>query len=150
MRKIIVVIMLAGLVVLFGCSSSEKTSSGGADSNVAIIPVPSYIEMESGTFEMSPGFRILVDDNSTEVKNVAEYFAERLRVASGFEVPVGNLEDAKEGKTALALSLGPSENNLGKEGYQLEVKTERIDLRANQPAGLFFGIQTIFQLLPDE
>ena len=150
MRKIFFVVILAGLIVFFGCSSQGDVSSGGADSYVSVIPRPRDISMGQGTFEISPEFRVLVDDDASDVKGFAEYFAEKLRHASGFEVPVGDYNGEEDGSMALILSLNPSEENLGKEGYLLEVKTDGLDLRANRPAGLFYGIQTIFQLLPAE
>jgi hexosaminidase len=42
------------------------------------------------------------------------------------------------------------DKKLGSEGYHLSVTTSHITIRANQPAGLFYGVQTLLQLLPKE
>ena len=105
MRKIFLIVVLAGLAVFLGCSSQGDVSSSGAISYVSVIPMPSDISMEAGTFKVSPEFCILVDSDAVEARNVAEYFASRLRRVSFFKVPVGDLDDAKDGKPALVLSL---------------------------------------------
>lgn len=47
--------------------------------------------------------------------------------------------------------LNPIENpTIGKEGYQLAINTKGIVIKANQAAGLFYGVQTLMQLLPNE
>jgi len=52
---------------------------------------------------------------------------------------------------AIRLELNKTpDNELGAEGYHLAVTTKNIVIRANQPAGLFYGIQTLLQLLPKE
>jgi hexosaminidase len=39
---------------------------------------------------------------------------------------------------------------IGNEGYRLNITTANIVISANQPAGLFYGVQTLMQLLPAE
>ncbi|GAA4312523.1 hypothetical protein GCM10023143_22250 [Compostibacter hankyongensis] len=40
------------------------------------------------------------------------------------------------------------EKVLGTEGYRLDVSADKILITANQPVGLFYGLQTLLQLLP--
>src|SRR5690606_30418984 len=40
--------------------------------------------------------------------------------------------------------------SLGDEGYQLEVTAEEIIIKANTAKGAFYGMQTLFQLLPPQ
>ncbi len=48
----------------------------------------------------------------------------------------------------IALLLTGAPGSVGPEGYQLDVTAGAITVRANQPAGLFNGTQTLRQLLP--
>ncbi len=43
-----------------------------------------------------------------------------------------------------------TDKEIGDEGYRLSVKSSGILVTANKPAGLFYGAQTIWQLLPQE
>lgn len=39
---------------------------------------------------------------------------------------------------------------LGDEGYWLAVEADKIRLEAARPAGIFYGVQTLLQMLPKE
>ena len=47
-------------------------------------------------------------------------------------------------------SISANNETLGVEGYELEIKEDQITLEANQPAGIFRGIQTLKQLFESE
>jgi hexosaminidase len=52
-------------------------------------------------------------------------------------------------KGSMQLKVEPSlREQLGEEGYELEATTDTVAIRAGAPAGLFYGIQTLRQLLP--
>jgi len=58
----------------------------------------------------------------------------------------------QEGKTGMIqLNLNDTPNaQLGKEGYTFESTPKGVIISANQTAGLFYGMQTLLQLLPKE
>lgn len=69
-----------------------------------------------------------------------------LRRATGLRLPVtGNDGPAPAGAIALRLG-GPAD--LGAEGYELTISADSIHISATTPAGLFYGTQTLRQLLP--
>lgn len=59
--------------------------------------------------------------------------------------PVRSPEDL--GKQLECVTKG-AKNGLGPEGYELTVSHHRITIRASHPAGIFYGKQTLRQLLP--
>jgi hexosaminidase len=44
--------------------------------------------------------------------------------------------------------LSATDNTIGNEGYKLSVTSKAVTISANKPAGLFYGMQTLLQLLP--
>lgn len=57
---------------------------------------------------------------------------------------------SRPGKGAIRLKLDKSRQDLGDEGYTLDVTSESIEICAAKPAGVFYGVQTLKQLLPPE
>lgn len=57
---------------------------------------------------------------------------------------------AQVAKSSIHLRLNPELEELGSEGYRLEVLPEAIVIEAPETTGVFYGIQTLRQLLPIE
>ncbi len=62
----------------------------------------------------------------------------------GFPIPI--VRAAQPG--SISLAIDNTMKRLGPEGYRLEISRTGVRIRAFAPAGLFYGIQTIRQLLP--
>jgi hexosaminidase len=97
----------------------------------------------SGTFILGSEARIAVKG---ETRGLGDRLRQALRPASGFELPL--VEKDRSGD--ILLTLDSSLTSLGAEGYRLEVKPERVRIVAHQSAGLFYGIQSLLQLLPPQ
>lgn len=117
---------------------------------ISIIPRPSLIEELAGHFEIREGFFLVVDMNNSEIRNTAEFFAGKLRKAPALEVPVRDTQEAVLTADVLELRINKEDKDLGREGYSLEIGKESIILEAPEAPGLFYGIQTLLQLLPPE
>lgn len=109
-----------------------------------LIPQPVEVQQLTGSFTLTKATTI--GYNQAEAKPVADMLAMHLNKPTGFGLA------PKAGKTgAIYLSLNASPNaQIGKEGYTLEVGPKSVTIAANQPAGLFYGMQTLVQLLPKE
>jgi hexosaminidase len=110
-----------------------------------IIPAPVSAEPRDGRFQLAPATRILADE---QFKNEARLLAGRLRTATGYPVKVRSLPAAvPAGDICLATN---SASNLGPEGYTLSVQTNGVTITAPTAAGIFYGTQSLLQLLPPE
>src|SRR5271169_3619018 len=115
---------------------------------VTIIPQPVKMEIHSGEFSITAGTKIICDRSRQDVRSTADYFAQQIRKETGFSLPI---VDTKKGPRSNVIFFQIiHEKKLGNEGYILEVDSTTVGVRANSSAGLFYGVQTLFQLLPPE
>ena len=112
---------------------------------LGLIPLPQRVERQRGEFVLGPDARIL---SSPASRASAEYLAEQLKTATGYLLPMGGHADGLTGNITLTLSNAPA--SLGSEGYQLEIQSDSVLIRASTEAGLFYGAQTLLQLLPPQ
>jgi hexosaminidase len=111
--------------------------------SVSVIPRPVTQEMKEGDFLFKPGMTILADPG---VVAEARLFARTLAPALGFTPEV---RASRPGPAPhVEMKLDPSLEKLGEEGYRLEISPKRILLKAPKAAGIFYGTQTLRQLLP--
>jgi len=120
----------------------EKDDSGDAQP-IAIIPQPVKLERGPGTFEITPETLVVADERCS---NTARQLIQWLKPAMGFELELSN--QAASAKPTITLVEDPKSNSPGAEGYRLIVGPERIQISAGSQAGLFYGLQTLRQLLP--
>jgi len=116
------------------------------DGNIAVIPEPVSLTQKEGEFTLPK--RITIETSTgPEMKEVIATLRERLTVPTGLKVVV--LGSAQTATIKLILNKKADEV-LGKEGYNLTVTPKGIFIKANEPAGLFYGVQTLVQLFPKE
>ncbi|GAA4414348.1 family 20 glycosylhydrolase [Nibrella viscosa] len=118
-------------------------TTGRAQNNtVNLIPQPVQVQPLSGSYTLKNGAAIAY--NKPDAKAVADLLAQRLSTPTGYSIKA---QSGKTGAIQLRLTDTP-DNQLGKEGYTLESSPKGVIITANQPAGLFYGAQTLMQLLP--
>ena len=110
---------------------------------INIIPQPSQILQQKGSFEINNSTKILCDNKS---KEIAEYLRDIIQPSTGFDLQINSL--GKNAKNVVILKLLKDDVSLGKEGYSLLVSKDKIEIDAYENNGLFYGIQTLRQLLP--
>src|ERR1017187_10273808 len=114
----------------------------------ALIPAPQKMELLEGRFSLGPDTRIYVDAASRETGN---FLAAKLRQSTGYKFKVvTKYFSSQPVRDGILLTTKSAGTNLGPEGYELTVNTHSIVIRAPEPAGLFYGAQTLLQLLPPE
>jgi hexosaminidase len=109
---------------------------------ISIIPQPAELIQGKGVYTLTRTASVVY--NQPEASSVATMLALRLRTATGFAVPAS---EGNRGSIKLILNT-LADAKLGSEGYTLMVNPKGVTLIANKPAGLFYGIQTLLQLLP--
>ena len=116
------------------------------DVYMCLIPKPTSFFQASGAFTISSGTKILLQKDNPEVRSIVNLLAAYLQEAIGNQALVSD-DEAGQAKGNIQLTLN-GDPGLGEEGYELSVTTDAILLSALCPAGLFYGAQTLRQLLP--
>jgi hexosaminidase len=131
------------MLIIFasGCQTRKDVTIPG---EINIIPKPVHLKVNEGIFEITPATKILVGE---ETREHGEMLSSLLSPAMGFKMIVSN---GKSGGNSISLSLDPALENLGDEGYNLTVDKKRVSIKALSQAGIFYGIQSLRQLLPVE
>ncbi len=111
----------------------------------ALIPEPVTTSWQAGALRLTSAAVIQATDASA--KPVAMALQSRLFAATGFKPSINSTTTT--GTIHLRLNKKP-DPVLGTEGYKLSVSSKEITITANEPAGLFYGCQTLYQLLPKE
>lgn len=108
---------------------------------LALVPQPVEVLEQAGQFELRPGAAIRCPP---EILATGRVLAAYLRPATGFELPVA-AGPAAAGDIVLGLAAGGRGTA---EGYELEVTPTTVRLTGDSGKGLFWGLQTLRQLLP--
>jgi hexosaminidase len=119
-------------------------ASLAAQSAIQIIPLPRIVRPAAGNFALTPQTDILV--NSPDLTGVGHYLSEMLAPATGLKLAVRPAPAPASRGIWLVLDKGRSD--LGQEGYTLICTPEALTITAATPAGVFYGVQTLRQLLP--
>lgn len=138
------------LLLNFSCAQRQTESTLVNAEEISIIPRPAQIEITRGTFEITPETKIYAENGNPEAVRVAEKLIYKMAKASGIELKIIEHPGGELPENSILFSTMGSKSDLGPEGYQLTVDDKRIEVRAPEAAGLFYGLQTLYQLLPPE
>jgi hexosaminidase len=115
-----------------------------AQSDIAIIPKPVTMVKHTGALTLHKNLVLATSGAAT--KAVSNYLYGKLTNA-GLFVTI----QPENVPAAIKLSLNKkADAAIGAEGYNLTVSASGIVIKANEAAGLFYGVQTLLQLMPKQ
>jgi hexosaminidase len=142
LQRALVVSAMVTMIFQIACTAetpSDLTASG-------IIPKPVSVTATGEYFILKPSTIIYIQGENEELNRTATFLVGKLNPSTGFQIAVKSTTTPP--KSGIYLNLNSGNDKLGEEGYQLDITKKLVTLSARTPAGLFWGIQTIRQLLP--
>ena len=125
-------IILCGIFLMLSCTKENHID------DYPIIPKPLKITVQNGVFEVDKKTTISA---AKGLDFEAKYLSQMLSRASGKSVKIGKKEQAN-----IFLTIDKKMQN--KEKYFLRIHSKSIFISAGSAAGIFYGIQSLRQLMP--
>ena len=154
--------ILPNILLLMIPVASAQISAGG---QLKLVRAPEEVRLQQGPFRVKSNTRILVAfGHLSEDRIAAETLAEEIQDQSGLKVSIaGSKEKPKEVRSAIVLARlqdrsvrdflaakGLKADSIGDQGYLLFSDKTHLIVAANTGQGLFYGVQTLRQLLRED
>ncbi|HLK18066.1 MAG TPA: beta-N-acetylhexosaminidase [Bryobacteraceae bacterium] len=117
----------------------------------AMLPEPQQVELNSGDFRFGPAWSIDRSEGISAGDVAVESLAEELRSRYALQPP-GTGGTAvrlimQAGSVTPGNALDKDKQAIAEEAYRLDIGDTGVVITANAPAGLFYGVETLVQLL---
>ena len=133
--------LLLGLLVLIvtACRRTAEVT------HYAVIPEPLFVNYTEGSYTLTSSVTVFFDNISQNAPTV-KFVTSAFRKLHFHPNLVGSSTE-----DALTFRInGEVNSELGEEGYLLDISVDGISISANTETGLFYGFQTLLQLLPSD
>ena len=115
-----------------------------ADNEINLTPLPMKMTKGTGRLVLPESFSIqtgtLTDEYAVEAQKFAQLFSE----VTGYNVTV----EAQAADALITLSVYNGNENIGNEGYTLDITANGIAIAAKEAHGFFYAFQSIKKMLP--
>ncbi len=151
-KKTIFTVMIFLLLFIF--SGVSQAGDG------KIFPSPKQVEIKNFKVELNKDWGISVCGNDSKVVGIAVYLENTMLQDFGMSLGIHGALDPGAADSFFIGLAGEDKmqkilkekgisfpQNLGKEGYLLEVYPGAVVITANTPAGIFYGVQSFIQLI---
>jgi hexosaminidase len=134
------VFMIVGILYAFIACKAEVPRP-----EVKLIPQPALVLNIEGTFSFTTETKIQVSKGDEQLMKIASFFTNHIDQFYGIKSSVSQSEAPAKKSVFLQID---EKSGLGKEAYNLTVTPKGVVIVASAPNGLFYGVQTLIQLMP--
>jgi hexosaminidase len=130
---------------IFACFVLVSCLNGFAQTQPTLVPLPAELTMAPGRFVINQQTVILVQQPSEKTALLLQDFLKSVYKTDLRKILIPKGQHQTNNYIELKV-----ENNAAKdkEGYSLNADGQKVIITGNSEAGLFYGLQTFFQLLP--
>ena len=125
--------VLFSTLLLIGNSCSERKE-------IDVIPMPRSVEYHSGNFTISTETKFYTNLSAESRQALTDYL-------EGTSLSSVSFAESATGNNGIELNLCDSSIVTGNEAYRIEIDKKGVRLSANTETGIFYGLQTLLQLL---
>ena len=142
MKTLFLLCATAALCLFASCESPTKQMPYNQGINV--IPKPLSLVRNEGSFKVTKSTKFYA--STPEAKTIATFFASKIESSTGYDLAISE-EEVSSNAIALLIDNSLEVND---EGYTLDATDKLVSIKAKTAKGLFYGMQTLMQLLPAE
>jgi hexosaminidase len=144
MKKLFWSLLVGVILVSTSCEKSENP-------RLNIIPQPERMFVSDRTFKLNQNSRIIFEDPNPALRLIAEELAQFISSGSSFQPEIMPYSLVKSIENDIYLSVSLNDSLLGDDGYQMKTNNGQfISIQANTARGVFYGVQSLYQLFPDD
>ncbi|OGG01719.1 MAG: hypothetical protein A3F83_00405 [Candidatus Glassbacteria bacterium RIFCSPLOWO2_12_FULL_58_11] len=139
--------LIVAVLLLAGRGETVAETSALWNEGISLIPYPQEAVLGGEEFVFDSEVAIVLDKSAGAAdKFAANDLSSRLKQDYGILTRIGAAQSGKQ----IVLSRSGAAKKLGQQGYELSVDKERITVKANGEAGLFYGTRTLLQLIQQD
>lgn len=135
MKKLLGCLLLIGGLI-FNLEAQENHA-------LSLIPQPAFLKMGNSEFKLNKGTTLVLPKNKAHAEIISNFAAQ---LSGVLNLKIGTVSIAK--KNTISFMSSPDLSvDLGREGYRLDITEDKVVISAAEPAGWFYGWQTLLQLV---
>ena len=113
-----------------------------------LIPKPLKVIPTNGGFALDKFTAIYTSTNAAGFEEVGKFLADKIKVKTDLDIQV-NVDEIPNMETVIYINQSYSADLDGPEAYQLYIKQDSVILNSKTAEGVFRGIQTLRQIIPE-
>ncbi len=140
------------ILALVACNREEKIPTLNFQptdlSTESIIPKPFATIATNEGFSLDQHTTISVSETSEDLINLTEFLSKKIKAKTGLDIVLADTETPQRG-TVIYIKKTNALDLKGTEAYQLNITRDSLILSSSQTSGLFRGMQTLRQVIPE-
>jgi hexosaminidase len=114
---------------------------------VPFIPKPLSVKCDSGSFALTGSTKLYTTKPNIELQAILKYLTNEINGKTGMNIS-NDTKDEQDLRTSIHLKIHKDTILNSPEAYEIKITKDSLQISANKPEGIFRGIQTLLQIIP--